>query len=136
MPDTAVILARTGQTLDGMFGALSYDGKQIAVTVERPWNNNKPGISCIPAGSYPVTRFKSPHNGDCFLLHNVEDRSEIEMHAANVAEQLRGCIAPGKTFATFPEFEGAQGVTGSKLTMIRLLDILPATFTLTVINPP
>jgi hypothetical protein len=131
-----VILTRLNQTPDGMFGSMSFNGQQVCVTVERPWDKNKNGTSCIPAGDYRVTRFKSPHNGDCFLLHDVPDRDMIEIHSANISTQLRGCLAPGKSFATFSEFGGMQGVTSSKLTMLNLLNTLPQEFTLSILNPP
>ncbi len=131
----SVLLARLYETKDGTFGALSINGIKVCVTVERPWKNNDNGVSCIPAGTYKFTRFKSPHNGDCFLLQGVPNRDMIEIHAANVASQLKGCIAPGKSFAVFPEFEGAQGVTSSKLTLLTLFDLLPNGGDITITNP-
>ena len=52
------------------------------------------------------------------------------MHSANFMLQLLGCIAPGKTFARFKGVYGGQpydlqGVTSSKDTMERLLELLP-----------
>lgn len=72
------------------------DGKKI-VTLERPWLDNKPYVSCIPEGEYIVRR---DHTGR-HRYHAIDDvagRSDIEIHPANRVEQLLGCIAPALHF--------------------------------------
>ena len=86
------------------------DGQQIAA-LERPWLDNKPSISCIPAGHYKfvrdthgrfqwfrvlnviVDRDKTGKHR-WYRLRNVDKRSDIEIHIANLASELMGCIAP------------------------------------------
>jgi hypothetical protein len=127
-----VTITRQPSTSLGTFGVLARDGIPLCVTAERPWKNNQHKVSCIPPGTYRCTRFKSPRNGDCWLLHGVPDRDMIELHAANRPSQLSGCLAPGRSFSMF---EDEPGVTSSKLTMELLFSELPRDFDLTIIQP-
>jgi hypothetical protein len=68
------------------------DGQQIA-TLERPWLDNKPFVSCIPPDSYIVDRDKTGTHR-WYRLRDVDKRSDIEIHIANLASELMGCIAP------------------------------------------
>ena len=68
------------------------DGQQLA-TLERPWLNNKPFVSCIPPDSYIVDRDKAGRF-QWYKFREVTGRSFIEIHPANKADQLEGCIAP------------------------------------------
>ena len=68
------------------------DGQQIA-TLERSWLDNKPFVSCIPAGQYIVDRDKTGKH-QWYRLRHVDKRSDIEIHIANLASELMGCIAP------------------------------------------
>jgi hypothetical protein len=80
---------------NGTNGELFYNGKRICFTIELPWLNNKPQISCIPEGRYEVVKRFSEHHGWHLLLKNVAKRSVILIHCANDAvKELKGCIAP------------------------------------------
>jgi hypothetical protein len=68
------------------------DGQQLAA-LERPWLDNKPFVSCIPPDSYIVDRDKTGRF-KWYKLREVIGRSFIEIHPANKADQLEGCIAP------------------------------------------
>lgn len=114
---------------DGTFGELLRNNKRIAVSCELPWDDNIPRVSCIPKGTYNVTRFKSPSKGDVFLLHDVPDRSMIEIHPANVPTELLGCIAPGLEFG---ELAGKPAVLSSKLAFKMLWDSMPDAFQIDV----
>ena len=83
----------------GTFGGLRTDGWSC-VTVEREWFGNQHDISCIPLGQYHCTQIDSPRHGLCYQLLDVPERSNIEIHVANVMQELRGCIALGKEFAS------------------------------------
>jgi len=43
----------------GTFGVMSFNGNQIAVTVECDWLNNEKNISCVPAGEYDLIWYQS-----------------------------------------------------------------------------
>lgn len=67
----------------------------ICKTIELPWRNNEPQVSCIPEGKYPVKMRWSKKFGQHMSLEEVEGRSGILIHPANNAlKELRGCIAP------------------------------------------
>lgn len=89
----------------GVFGRLFRDGLQIAYTVEQTWRDNKPFVSCIPAGTYEVVAYESQKYGATFALKNhaldvgvaqgEAKRYACLIHAANRASELQGCIALG-----------------------------------------
>ena len=64
-------------------------------TVERPWLDNEPYVSCIPAGTYKAFARVSPSNGNVIELMDVPGRTFIQFHVANWAWQLEGCIGVG-----------------------------------------
>lgn len=65
-------------------------------TVELPWKDNKPNISCIPDGVYPFEREYSPNKGRIVIeLKNVTGRSDIQIHAGTKTSHVQGCIAIG-----------------------------------------
>lgn len=59
-------------------------------------NPKIPGRSAIPLGRYRLTLYRSPKHGLVPLLNDVPNFKYIEMHGANQAEQLLGCIALGE----------------------------------------
>ena len=76
-------------------GRFWFEG-EVVYTLELPWIDNAPFISCIPAGSYEVELTHSPaFDKKLWLVKDVEDRSGIRFHAANFVHELEGCIAPG-----------------------------------------
>lgn len=80
---------------NGTNGEIYYNGTRICFSIELPWLNNKPSISCIPEGKYELEKYYSEHLGNHLHLKAVASRSMIMIHAANDAkEELKGCIAP------------------------------------------
>jgi len=53
------------------------------------------GQTAIPYGRYKLTWYDSPKHGRVPLLVGVKGFSYVEIHKANWAYQLEGCIAPG-----------------------------------------
>ncbi len=79
----------------GTNGMLTYNGRLLCYTIELPWHNNVPQRSCIPEGSYLLTRRYSRRFRDHLLVNGVAGRRYILLHPANDAmAELRGCIAP------------------------------------------
>ncbi|MBP5202286.1 hypothetical protein J6Z39_09120 [bacterium] len=65
-------------------------------TLELPWKNNQPQVSCIPAGTYTCRRINSPKFGDTFEVCGVPKRSGILFHPGNsVPKDSQGCILLG-----------------------------------------
>ncbi len=76
-------------------GIIQY-GEYSAYSLERGWNNNQHGISCIPAGTYDCQwSFMPSHNKYHYQIMNVPDRDGIFIHSINFAGDLRGCVAIG-----------------------------------------
>ncbi len=126
-----LILTRIGTSENGTFGKLCDGNQQIAVTCERPDNGNQP-MGCIPAGTYKVTPFSSPHLGHDFLVHDVPDRSMIEIHKGNTIKDTEGCILVGKTFGNVG---GQAGVLNSGEALGLMLDKYPDGFDLEITGP-
>ena len=80
---------------NGTNGELIYIGNRICFTIELPWLNNEPSVSCIPEGRYELEKYFSAHLGNHLHVKAVANRSLIMIHAANDArKELKGCIAP------------------------------------------
>ena len=79
----------------GVNGVLRFNGAELCKTIELPWRNNQPRVSCIPEGRYQLRKRHSPRFKYHFEVMDVKDRKYILFHAGNDAgKELRGCIAP------------------------------------------
>lgn len=85
-------------------GTVFFKGEFVCYTVERPWLNNQKTFSCIPAGTYDLSRYDSAKHPDCFSLtcHDLGvgltreyHRNYILIHVGNFPSDVEGCIAPG-----------------------------------------
>jgi hypothetical protein len=109
--------------------------KAVCVTLERPWADNAPNVSSIPAGTFTFHRRLSPKRGyDVFITQDVPGRSDIEIHKGNLPSDSEGCILVGSTFG---DLDAKHGITGSANAFERFMDRLKGvdSFTLTVIDP-
>ena len=127
----------------GVFSTLAIargDGEvilNVGYGVEQPWRNNRPFISCIPAGEYELHRFKRKNGDDALVFINEEmgvtewkeshsKRYTCLIHIANWPHNVKGCLGPGDDFVchsferTEPIMIGPM-VTNSVITMKRLL---------------
>lgn len=109
MSEPLKLLLKTHSFSHGTFGELfnATTAERICVTVECPWLNNQPGKSCTPAGDYTVEAHVSPKFGQCLIIsaptlsvtkEGPSLRTHCLFHAANLASQLQGCVAPGERF--------------------------------------
>lgn len=79
----------------GTNGALFLNGVFLCCTIELPWKENIPRVSCIPEGNYRVHLRWSERFQQHLLVEDVPGRSLILIHPANDAlTELKGCIAP------------------------------------------
>lgn len=68
-----------------------------AVSLERPWLNNKVNVSCISTGAYLVRLEYSPaFNMMLWEVKDVPGRTEIKFHWTLKVSGLKGCIALGQ----------------------------------------
>ena len=88
-------------------GKLYDNDELICHTIERKWLDNKPSVSCVPAGVYDLKPTNSPKFGMTYYISNPSlgvsllgrtTRTHILFHAANKPSQLQGCIAPVSSF--------------------------------------
>jgi hypothetical protein len=75
-------------------GIMTIEGEYFGLTLELPWKDNRPRVSCIPSGEYSLAitdsfKFKRP----MLLVQDVPGRAGIRVHNVNHWGELRGCIA-------------------------------------------
>jgi len=84
---------------DGTLGVIRLDevaGRAADFwTIERPWLDNQPNVSCVPEGSYSLIWRESPRFGWTWMLEDVPDRTYILIHAGNFPRNFQGCIGLG-----------------------------------------
>jgi hypothetical protein len=109
---TATLTRRLPRPEDifGTLGQLVTDSGLTLKTVERPWADNKPNESCILPEPGPASfsylckwGFSPKHGVNLYILQGVTGHTMIEIHPANVYQQLLGCLAPGLGVDLFPE---------------------------------
>ena len=89
-------------------------------TLELGWNNNEKRKSCIPDGTYPVVRHKSPKFGLTFWIKDVPNRDAILIHAGNFHRHTLGCVLVGDNHIDTNK-DGLLDVVNSKKTIEKLL---------------
>ena len=114
-------LKRIASRDDGTFGVLLAEGAPFAVTLERPWRDNRRGESCIPAGDYLCTRVNSPKFGMTWQVRDVPNRSEILFHSGNVFGDSHGCILVAERFVVWQD--GSAAISDSRVGMAEFLAI-------------
>jgi len=78
-------ITRFDSNEQGTLGKLSMLGKSW-FTLELPWLNNMPGISCIPEGIYTVRWTRSPRlKKFTYEILGVVNRAGIRIHGGNLA---------------------------------------------------
>jgi hypothetical protein len=101
------------------------NGIPLFPTVERPWLNNKPNVSCISQGTYELewvdTQTAGNMNGRGLGINKVPGRSLIRIHVANKADDVQGCIGVGMEYYKFGD---EQGITGSRKALNKLFAIM------------
>lgn len=130
MIDTTLLID-TWMQGDCTIGMVYVDSMRLCFSLELPWRNNVQNVSCIPAGVYWASKYRSKSKGDVVLLHDVYNRSYIEIHAGNYTRQIEGCILVGDSIK-FLDVDNTPDVTNSVNTLHRLLALLPEQFHVTV----
>lgn len=113
----------------GTYGVLTLSDNFKCYTVERPWKDNQNGVSCIPEGSYTLRKRLSPivertsrgRYKEGWEVTDVEGRTYIMIHPANVPSELEGCIGVGDGYGYYKE---QWSVTNSVNTFYKLMERL------------
>lgn len=116
------------------FGTLQVDGEPFGFTLELPWKDNAPKVSCIPAGLYGVgltwsNRFKKP----MLEILKVPERAGIRIHNANFAHELLGCVAVARRRVSDEQI--SQGISQALFDLVRFALSERETVTLEIIDP-
>jgi hypothetical protein len=98
-----------------------------AFTIELPWKNNAPDVSCIPDGVYRCKAYASPRFGIVYHITDVAGRTWILTHYGNWAgdtekgwrSNSNGCVIMGKDPA---EIYGQMAVATSKTTLRKWME--------------
>ena len=114
-------------TLSEFIAYVDGEAKLQGDTVERPWKDNKPYVSCIPTGTYKAFKGVSEKNGNVIELKDVPGRTNIQFHIANWAHELNGCIAPGMGRLK-------DGVKDSAVAMGQLYDLAGDDITVEIVD--
>jgi len=114
------------QIFDGLVRVLQCN------TLEPAWEDNIRNVSCIPDGSYVVTRRRSKKFGEHFHILDIAERDYILIHSGNFRADTSGCVLVGRDFVDI-NGDGELDVTNSKATLETLLDYLPESFRLDII---
>ena len=119
-------LLRISHLPDRTLGALVLESGDTFATLEPPWRDNLPNVSCIPQGIYNVIRHQSPSKGDCFKVLDVQGREDILFHVGNYPVDTKGCILVGFS-------RKGDMIQESKLGMVGLRAECPDGFDLRII---
>jgi hypothetical protein len=114
-----------------VLGTLELNGEELCKTLENPWLNNEPTISCIPAGKYIAKKYNSQKYPDVWELQNVEGRSYILIHNGNLEKHTQGCILVGREWGFLQE---ELAVLSSNPTLNGLRKKLDDDFSIEIIN--
>lgn len=122
--NNVITLKRTIKSNKGILGQITLEGNVIH-TLERPWDNNKQNVSCIPAGEYAYeVRFSSKWKRKVVWLYNVPSRSAIQIHVGNRIKDSLGCILVGLRMLK-EGLEGEPQVLDSVKAMDLLISLIP-----------
>jgi len=103
-----LLLIRFESSDQGTKGILILPDGKTYCTLELPWKNNRPMVSCIPEGTYRLVNHYFRGYRRSFRLLGVPGRSFILIHNGNFAgdeekgfkTHSRGCILVGRKFGT------------------------------------
>lgn len=110
----------------GTYSTLEFKGDEICKVVERPDENNKPSISCVPEGVYKIVPHESPRFGYCYALVaktlgvGIYEglRTHILIHKGNTPSDVQGCLVVGDKFGMV---NGEWAVVNSTKTFAALM---------------
>jgi hypothetical protein len=127
--------------LPQIIGSFEIDGNHICHGLELPWKDNAKSISCIPLGTYLLTKEPPIPANDPkgrkerpywhFRFHNVPNRSGVLIHKITYVSGLKGCVGTG--FATKDlNGDGLPDMLRSGDALAELVRLLPDKFNLII----
>ena len=102
-------------------------------TLELPYKNNKPDVSCIPEGVYTVKKITRPDGRPGLHIQDVPGRTKILIHTGNYAAgdhpDILGCILVGLKYS-YVNSDQYLDIADSTPAFNALYKILPQEFKL------
>ena len=106
-------------------------------TLELPWQDNTPGISCIINDSYSAAIWHSDHlDCDVLRLQDKHGRQDCLIHCGNFAgdvsqgmeTQVHGCTLVGSRYGSLVNDDGREqlAILNSRSTLARLIAFVGA----------
>ena len=128
----------------GTFGNLllgsGEDQARLCYTLELPWRDNAPRVSCIPCGTYPL-RYDFYNRGGyaCWEIYDVPGRDEIKIHIGNVELDILGCVVLGTALGWIKKRgqpKSKWAVTSSGVAFRRFMEVMEpfSEATITILN--
>lgn len=112
-------------------GRLYLPGGPTFFTLERPWLDNRNGVSCIPLGEYHVVLCNSPRLGRVYWISDVPGRTVVRIHWGNVVAHTEGCLLLGLSRGTL---KGERAIFQSVVACRQFMQIMGGEpFTLEVV---
>ncbi len=115
-----------------------FVGNEVFFTIEKPWKDNEPFISCIPVGKYICKKYSSDKYPNTYEITEVPNRTQILFHVANYARDVLGCIGiglgvgcwfdRGNFLHAVTESESMIGVTNSRNAVNQFMDLVGSCF--------
>jgi len=114
-------ILRAAYTPLGAFGYLKTGIHLDSLyTIECPWRDNRPRVSCIPCGDYRLqARYFNRGGYMAVEILGVPQRSHILIHVANTVKDLAGCIGVGFGLGVV---DNTWAITDSRLAFERFMD--------------
>ena len=103
-----------------------YEGTELLFyckTLELPYRDNKKNVSCIPKGSYLVTKrmdLRSKFKYEHLHIKHVVNRKYILIHVGNFFDDIEGCVLVGAGFYDIDK-DGLRDVYSSTVTFENLM---------------
>jgi hypothetical protein len=104
-------------------GTIYFPDIGLFHTLEEPWKDNQPQISCIPVGRYEMVphgweKNSKRHIKNVWQCLPVPGRKGILIHIGNTTLDIEGCILVGKAIG---RYKGLPAVlsSGSVISLLR-----------------
>lgn len=133
-----LVLERFGYMPFGTYGKLKFPTGEVFYTVERPWLDNTPSLSCIPEDTYALGLRYSPvvnkTSGGEFKegweVLDVPDRTYIMLHPGNWPTDTQGCIAVGDKLVVMHRSQNdwLPAVSNSRSTFKKVMGLLDQSY--------
>jgi len=116
-------LIDTGKETQGFLSVFNESQSLTLHTLELPWKDNQPNVSCILSGVFAYEKWWSPtFKTTVIRLLHVPNRTNVLIHPANFVRQLHGCIAPGLSMKDI-DGDGKMDVVKSRQALYDLIAI-------------